>query len=187
MCSSLVSGIISGVLASFFLYVILFRIKPKIKISDEICYDTHRKIFQIKIVNLTRTNLVNVKYTLHACYRFGDGILDVQVVEPLKDKFEFIQAYSKSDCNDCNNDYAVRISYDLSPRINDGSVNSESGYFLFSLYAEHSFSGSAIFLQKEYPIDKIVCGQFQLGETTTILREKCKKVFSSCKHTCIQT
>lgn len=185
MCSSLVSGIISGVLASLFLYVILFRIKPKIKISDEISYDIHRKIFQIKVVNLTHTDLVNVKYTLHACYRFGDGILDAKAIEPLKEKFEFIQAYSKSDCNE-NADYAVRISYDLSPCINDRLVNSESGYFLFSLYAEHSFSGSGIYLQKEYPLDKIVCGQFQLGKSTTILRERmCREAFSSCNHTCI--
>lgn len=173
MGESIIAGIISGVIASVFLYVIMFRIKPNIHIADDICHDVNDKKYRIKFVNKSRANLVDVKYTLHACYRSSDGIIDIQEVQPEKSRLEFVQAYSKADTDA---DYAVRISYDLSNYISD-----EYSYFLFTIYAKHSWSGTSRFVRKEFRKDAIKCGKFETGKSTKVIVAPCHKSYSACE------
>ena len=69
----LISGVVSGVIASVIFAVILIAIKPRMKISDNICIsktDEGLIIAKIKIVNFSRRMLTNMKYTLHYCVAY---------------------------------------------------------------------------------------------------------------------
>ncbi len=175
---SIIAGIISGMISSLFLYIVMFRIKPRLLISKEICRDTSNESFRIKIVNLSHANLVDVKYTLHACYRSSDGIVDVGEIAPAKSKLEFIQKYSRDDSNF---DYAVRLSYDL-----NRYISSDYMYFLFTFYAKHAVSGTATFIRKEFTREQIQCGRFETGKSTKILIEPCHHAFSECNQVCLR-
>lgn len=178
MVQSIAAGIISGLISSCFLYVVMFQIKPKFKISEQICRGKDDKIYRIKIVNLTHVNLIDVKYTLHAYYRSADGIADVEEVPPRKTPLEFVQAYSKGDpvC-----DYAVRISYDLDNFIN----KDEYDFFVFTFSAKHALSGTVSFVRKEFRKEDIVCGRFQTGDSTLILLERCHaQSYVNCASRC---
>lgn len=172
MGESIIAGIISGVISSLFLYIVLFRVKPHLLISNNICRDKFDNKFRIKVVNLSHANLSDVKYTLHACYRSEDGIVDVEEIAPAKSKLEFVQRYSRKDMYA---DYAVRLSYDLTPYI-----SGDYSYFLFTFYAKHSISGTGTFIRKEFTQEQIHCGRFETGKSTKILIESCHQIFSQC-------
>lgn len=176
LATSIITGVISGLISSAFLYVVLFRIKPNLKISDDICRDIHDGKFRIKIVNLTHSNLVDVKYTLHACYCSGDGIIDILEIPPVKSKLEFVQAYST---NEEDSDYAIRLSYDLS-----SFMSADYNYFLFTFYAKHSISGTATFVRKEFKKEQIKCGQFETGKSTKVLLTQCHSTYQTCENSC---
>lgn len=165
---SVLAGVISGLISSFVIYIFTFGMRPRAKISDHISRDKNDGMCRIKIVNLCRANLVDVQYTLRACHRSGDGIIDIDEVAPAKAKLQFIQAYTK---NDPDARYAVRISYDLSKYICPNY-----SYFEFTLYAKHPTSGTARFLTKRFEMDSIQCGKFETGKSTKVLLE------SSCSH-----
>lgn len=176
MGESIVAGVISGLISSVFIYIVTFRIKPKVNISDDICYDVKEKKYRIKVINLSHANLVDVKYTLHACYRSGDGIVDIYEIPPMKARLEFFQAYSAEDKEA---DYAVRLSYDL----ND-YVNKDYSYFLFTFHAKHAVSGTTVFIRKEFSKESIKCGRFETGKSAKVLLESCHNEFLKCDKGC---
>ena len=168
MATTLLSGVVSGLIASIVFFFLFYIIKPKIIISDKICRDASNCISRIKVVNMSRYALVNVKYTLYLYRRSADGIADVSFIKPNKKELEFIKAYSKTE-----SDYAVRLSYRLD-EVEFNSRPNEESYLLFSIYACHSLTGSSIFLEKKYDIEDIQCGQFETGKSTIILVESCR-------------
>lgn len=176
MFEAIVAGIISGILSSCIIYIALFKIKPNVLISDELCRDCINNKFRVKIVNLSRANLIDVKYTLHYCRRYSDGIGDLTEIEPSKSRLEFIEAYSAADSYA---DYAVRITYE----IDDSFELADNDCFIFTLYAKHALSGTATFITKEYDANNIKCGRFETGKSTKILVESCNKTFKTCKST----
>lgn len=175
MCSfgiSIVTGIISGVISSVFIYYFLFCIKPKVDIAAKVAANIENNgqaLIRIKVVNKTHTNLAEVKYTLHKCHRYSDGIVHIDQVKSLKEPIPFIPRYSNDDQNAS---YAVRYTFALDPNI----LTSDDDYLLFSFYAKHSVSGSAIFIQREYRSGDIWRGAYQTRESTDILVDK-----SACK------
>lgn len=173
------SGVISGVISSLFLYFVIFRIKPKVKVSKHICRGIHDGIFRIKVVNLTRTNLTDVKYNLYACYRAADGNMDTEEIPPCKPKLGFIQAYSRKQ-NEKNTDFAIRISYKLNKY-----MTPDYSSFLFTFSAKHAVSGTSIFIRKEYAKEDVECGQFNLGESTAVQLPPChNSVYQNCNGEC---
>lgn len=161
MVTSLVAGVVSGVIASVIISVIMFGIKPKLQISDEICRDKDNQLCQIKVVNRTRAQLVDVKYFLYAGFRSDEDLTDIHEVQPVKPKLEFFQAYSRK-----NSDYATRISYDLST-----CLPPNCNYFEFRISARHPFSGRTIVKRKRYDWKSVRCGKFQIGTIMKILPE----------------
>lgn len=172
----IIPGVISGVISSVFLYIVIFRIKPRLKISDDICRDKQNHSFRVKVVNLTRVNLVDVKYTLDVCYPHGDGIVDIQEIIPAKSRMEFMEAYSSDEEN---SNYAVRLSYNI-----DDSIFQKDCYFLFTFYAKHAVSGTATFIRKQFYPKNIKCGHFEMGKSTKIIVEPCHQTFCNCNKRC---
>lgn len=175
MLEGIIAGLISGILSSIIISVVLFGIKPKVIISKELCRDYSDKNYRVKIVNLSRANLIDVKYTMHYCRRYSDGIGDLQEIEPTKSRLQFIDAYSTSDKYA---DYAVRITY----AIDDTYELADNDCIIFTFYAKHALSGTSIFMTKEYKATDIKCGRFETGKSTKIIVESCNRTFDSCKH-----
>lgn len=156
----------------------MFQVKPRFKISEQICRGKDDKVYRIKIVNLSHVPLIDVKYTLHAYYRSADGIADVAEVLPRKTPLQFVQAYSRGD-SVC--DYAVRISYELDTFVKQ----SDYDFFVFTFSAKHALSGTVSFTRKEFKKRDIVCGRFQAGKSTLILSERCRAdCFIDCANQC---
>ena len=174
MMDSIIAGIISGILSSAIIAIALFGIKPKVIISNELCRDCKDGKFRIKIVNLSRSNLIDVKYTLHYCRRYSDGIGDFHEIQPSKSRLEFLEAYSSDESY---SDYAVRISYNIDDRFE--LTNNDC--IIFTFYAKHALSGTATFITKEYKASNVKCGHFETGRSTKIIVELCNKTFESCK------
>lgn len=83
----MISSVITGIIASVVFYFVLFLIKPHVKLSDVICIDSESdkyRIMKIKVVNLSRSMLMNVNYTLHYCVDYEDGLTDITEIPPKK-------------------------------------------------------------------------------------------------------
>ena len=150
-------------LASLIISFIMFGMKPKIKVSDVIChcgYDEEQGLFEyeIKLVNFSRFNIVDISYSLQHCTR-RDKLAQYVEIEPAKASLGFMNAYSPTDAMV---DYAMRITYfTVEPLELEGD---EAMVFIFQ--ARHSFSGATKFITKEYTAADIKKAQFAPGEST---------------------
>lgn len=178
--SNLAAGIVSGVIASLLIYLMVYRIRPKILLSNKLCYNPKSNVLQIKIVNKSNCCLTDVIYHLHFAHRSADGLCTIDEILPHKPRLEFFEAYSRND-KDAN--YAVRMSYPLQDEFNPNSDKySRDGYFIFTCYAKHSVSGTTTFVKQEYQQKDIQCGKFEMELSTRILVEECYKDSVVCKN-----
>ena len=132
--SELITGIISGIVASVVFYIFLFSVRPKIHVSDKACKVTEDEgcaLIRIKVVNRTRSMLTNVKYALNFCQSLGDGVHRIEEIPPFRTPLEFIDKYTPSDEKA---EYAIRFSYRILPHI-----RILAGWLEFSIYANHGF------------------------------------------------
>ena len=85
--SELITGVISGVVASIVVCVFLLLVRPKISVSNKACKASEGEdgtFIRIKVVNRTRSMLTNVKYVLNFCQSQGEGVHQVEVIPPCK-------------------------------------------------------------------------------------------------------
>ena len=162
--SELITGVISGIVASVVFYIFLLSVRPKIHVSNKICQaieDEGGALIKIKIVNKTRCILTNVKYVLNFCQSQGDGLHQIEAIPPCKTPLEFIDKYSESDENA---EYAIRFLYRIPPH-----VRISEGWLEFSIHANHGFSNTSACVKKKYGHDDIVPGIFETGTSMKIL------------------
>lgn len=165
--SSLIIGIISGVIASIVIYIFVFMIRPNINISDKIAQssDNGECIYRIKIVNNSLCALFNVDYHLHFCSSKSDGLVNIEEITPLKSKITYISGF-KSKKRDENEKYAVRITF----KIDESKYKLDDHSFLmFTLIATHGFTNTSKYIEKTYYIDDISKGHFETGKSMRIL------------------
>ena len=174
---AIIAGIVSGIISSIIIYVALFCIKPHITISKNLCRDPRDDLFKVKIVNHTRANLVDVRYTLHHCHRYQDGIVNMDPIPFSKSPIEFVAAYSHDDNNA---EYAIRFVFPYDEKRLVGNDD----YILFTFYARHSVTGSLAFFSKEYRLADILCGKFETGTSTKALVEQCSNSLATCDKHC---
>lgn len=165
LVTGVISGLISGILASLIFYVVLFSVRPKIHISDKICLTRNEKgelIYQIKVVNKTRSMLFNVGYTLLFCKKSNNGVYNTQDIQPLKEPIKVIAEYDK---NNDNAEYAVRLSFPVK------NISDKDEWFEFSICASHSFSNTSACMRKIYKKDDVDIkeGMFETKESMRIL------------------
>jgi len=160
--SELVTGVISGIVASVVFYIFLFFVRPKIYVSSKACRAPEDgTLIRIKVVNKTRFMLTNVKYALNFCQNQGDGVHQIKEIPPYRTPLEFIDKYSK---NDENAEYAIRFSYKI-----PSDISLSDGWLEFSIYANHGFSNTSTCVKKKYVSDDIISGIFETGTSMKIL------------------
>lgn len=164
-CGNLITGIVSGVMASVVFLLFMLVIRPRIILSDSITVDKNGT-YKIKIVNKSRCRLSELKYDLRLCDDHGDGIVDVETIQPIKPRLDFIPKYSKKDKNSM---YAIRISY----KSKDGKciINSSNSYLEFIVSAKHTLSNTYSVVSKTYKCDDIKFGIFESGKSTNVLKD----------------
>lgn len=167
MLSSLGAGVISGIVASLCFSVFLLLIKPKVRISNEICREKETAtsvVYRIKIVNHTYAILTNLKYTLHYCKMRGDGINEIIEIKPRKTPLISID---KNNLKKNNTDYAVRISYDID--LTECPLD-DNCKLIFTFIADHSWSNTTKCIRKEYRQSEIIDGVFESDKSVKIIR-----------------
>jgi len=162
--SELITGVISGIVASVVFYIFLLFVRPKIEVSDKICKEIDNgdgSLIRIKVVNKTRCILTNVKYALNFCQRQGAGVHHIKEIPPTRTPLEFIDKYAKSDENA---EYAIRFSYRI-----PADIRISDGWLEFSIHANHGFSNTSACVKKRYESDDIISGIFETGISMRIL------------------
>lgn len=158
------TGVISGLIASGVFSMFLAMIKPKIKLSKQICLEPisgNKKVYRIKVVNMTLSMLTNLKYSLHYHEMHGDEISTVTEIEPYKKPIVSISGYSLK-----NTDYAIRLTYDIDSEtypLNDKSK------LVFTFIADHALSGTTKCIKEEYTLNEIKEGIFETGKSVRII------------------
>ena len=160
----IITGVVSGIVASVIFFAVLLLIRPRIEISDDISYDEDG-VYWIKIVNLTRSMLKNLKYTFHCYETLGDNIFHVTHIEPNKKSLFFIDKYRRKD-EDAK--YAVAFSY----RIQENLLRETTNKFVFIFLADHAVSNTSSCIKKEYSQYNIISGNFETGKSMKIIRRK---------------
>ena len=157
----LITGVISGVVASVVICIFLLSVRPKIRVSEKICRDPDDgALIRIKVVNRTRFMLTNVKYVLNYCQNKSDGLHEIDAILPRKTPVEFIDKYSKSDEKA---EYAIWFSYKIPPHIDVAK-----GWLEFSIHASHGFSKTSACVKKKYASGDIIPGKFDEGTSMKI-------------------
>ena len=169
MIESLISGVIAGIIASAIFMFIMYAIRPKINISDNLTFEEvgNDTIIQVKITNMTRRMINNVRYGLYYCTISDDGINDIEEIPAKKSMLNNISAYNRGD-EDA--EYAIRISFVandfLFPLDSDDKL-------LFVISANHSLSNTLICKKKEYHKDDImVNGIFESGASLKAIKKE---------------
>lgn len=166
----IVTGVVAGVVSSAIFFIFLALIKPKIKISKDICFtpeenssDPSKGTYRIKIVNKSRVMLTNIRYIFLYVKNKVNEVNSVEEIPPLKNTLKFIDKYG-SDEN--YSDYAVRIAFDYDPikfPLDNGNELS------FIIFAEHSRSNKSRCYKQTYTAKDIKKGKFAIGESTKIV------------------
>jgi len=163
--SALITGVISGVVASAMFYVFLLLVRPKIHISDKICYSYENGvlIFRIKVVNKTRAILFNVNYSLNFCENLDEGVyINQKNILPIKKPITIIAKYDKKDKN---SEYAVRLTF---PGMCISDTDDQ--WFEFSVSVSHGFSNTSVCMKKTYRFKDILPGIFEKGTSMNITK-----------------
>lgn len=162
----IVSGIISGIIASLLVAFFMFKIKPKIKVSDKMCIksDSGDKLScQIKVINLSKVNLTNVVYTLLYCKEHGDDIRELYAIRPdSNDNMTIISKYNKN-----NTDYAVRFCYEIDKT---KYPLDEKSKFVFRIHATHPYTNAITVKESVYTKENMVVGVYETGERLKIIK-----------------
>jgi len=158
--SEIITGVISGLVASAVFYIFLLLVRPKIRVSEKVAIEGETLI-RIKVVNRTRCILTNVKYALSFCRRSGEGVCIVEEIQPLKTPLEVMSKYS---CWDKNAEYAIRFSYKI-----PSHIRMSEGWLEFSIHANHGFSNTSACVKKRYESTDVMSGIFETGPSMKIL------------------
>ncbi len=159
---SIITGIVSGVIASVVFYFMLKIIKPNVSVSDKICAelkDDGSVVYRVKVVNHSKFTLTKFNYFLQYKTLKGDKINTVVGIEAVKPKIGMIQKFSKKDVN---YDYAVRLTYDIPL---DRYQPKKESRLVFTFVAEHPHSNSSSCVTKIYSMDDVVFGTFEKGKS----------------------
>ena len=164
------SGVISGLIASFFFFLILFCIKPKIKTSEEVAKkeEDGKTEYFIKVVNLSRSMFIDVEYTLNVCTDIPmpgtchkpEVLIKTQRIKFSKEPITLINGYKKD-----SNDFAVwlRVDEDL-----QNLVKEKGSYLEFNITGKHNISNRTKAFTVKYFKSHIKVGEFFCGKSTKI-------------------
>lgn len=137
--SSLIIGIVSGVVASGTYALMKKAVQPKIKIVDVAIHDSKKQLFIVKIINRTRHRVSDVSYYLQY-YRYLPNGYDMKECQPHSNISPTIEGFvNDSDDSNAPSLYAVQYGF----HIPEGVSLDEKDKLVFSIKATHPISGTA--------------------------------------------
>lgn len=168
---SLLSGVISGVVASGVFYLYMTRLRPNIFICDLIAKSSNDKgtFFAFKIYNSSnRFDILDLKAELLLKTPFNsDGGQNFRIskIDLVRDKVMILPRCSKK--NNKEGDFALILTTreDI-----DQLWNSDSQHIEFHIQAKHSFSGATKSYTKKFYTKRtsIKEGMFTFGKTNSV-------------------
>ena len=84
MYENVITSILTGIVASFSVFLLFFVWRPSIVVSDSLAYDKSNDKLNVKIINKTKVPVHDVTYEMLKCYNRGDGIVDIVSCKPAK-------------------------------------------------------------------------------------------------------
>lgn len=163
---SIIIGIVSGVVASIIFFVAISLIKPKIKISNDICREikADQVIYKLKIVNRSRAMLTNVKYSLLYIKDNERSVGEIFEIPPAKSILSFVYGYNRKEDY---SDYAIRLTFNYDEKAYP--LDDKNTKLVFTIFAEHSRSNKSACFSKTFNSKNIKQGQFETGKSTKII------------------
>lgn len=165
---SIISGVVSGIIASMCFTLLLFIVKPKIKILDHICMSKGQNnslIYKIKIVNKSLVMVTNINYSLRYIEMNGDKISKVSEIQPRNSPILVLDGFNRSHKKEKTH-YAIRISYNIDPAIYP--INNDKCRFEFIFLGQHSITNATVYIKKQYYYYDIWKGIFEEDDSVNI-------------------
>jgi len=165
---AVVTGVVSGLLASFVFLYVLSDLRPKVKIAPILVrgptLDGGKKL-SIKIINQSGADLIEPKATLHALHKVerGIGARDIAKRMELVNDTPFLIR----GCNASRGRENEHI-YIFNSRITDefDAIVASKASIRFRLIAQHPMSGVKQVFEKIYSLDAttLIDGRLKSGE-----------------------
>lgn len=157
--------------SGIFLYV-LSKFRPIIDISPAIAKgkDTlsGRTIYRIKVINRTKSPIVDIKAQLHIFKNHQTATGEIWKSKAVELRRSDPIVIDKYDSADLDANYAYRfVTYaNLEEAWSDDNVQ----FLRFRIYARHSISGFGVYAYKDYRLKRnsIKSGEFSKGDTFEI-------------------
>ncbi|MBO4701109.1 MAG: hypothetical protein J5625_00465 [Lachnospiraceae bacterium] len=161
-------AIFTGVVASGTFALLMLLIRPRIAISDYICFDKNsdddeKTKYYIKVVNKTLFDLVDIQYTLSYVTKQSDGKNFIETIDPMEKAFTTMERRRVFyDCKHKEFDNAYHISYDINE--DQYPVKNDFQEVDFTIVARHSVSGTIKCVRKTFTKDAFkIDSQHSLG------------------------
>ncbi|MGB5055642.1 MAG: hypothetical protein WBO24_14730 [Nitrospirales bacterium] len=141
MITSLMVGMVGSLLASFLFLYFMRRHVPQVRIAEQIaiCTNSDRHLYQIKVINMGKDPIINVKAQLlvaHQDLRPGGTTPTTKKLDLDKEELFELQGYDPSDKED---GYCFRFTAKNTEAI-DAEWQGDDKYLIFQLIATHSIS-----------------------------------------------
>lgn len=161
--NTVVSGIISGVIASFCYAMAMFLVKPRIRISADMA--KWKGIYYVKVVNKTFSTITDLDYSLYYCVYHEDGVSTTTEIKPIKEKLVLM---SKNKLlKKKYSDNALQITYNID--MNKFPLNDKDRYLEFHVLGKHVFSNTNKCVKQTFYRKNVKEGIFETGNSENIL------------------
>ena len=165
--TSVIVGLISGVVSSLISFVIMYFISPRIIIAPKIAesQEGNDTFYRIKVVNKSRFPLYNVDYCLYYCDEQAEGVITTHRIHSFKPPLRFISRYSSRDKG---HRYAVRITYKIDKTkypLNDHA------FLRITFVATHGFTGTTRCFSTTFTQNDVVNGVFEIGKSPRVVQQ----------------
>lgn len=157
-------GIITSFVASLVFTYLFTRLKPDLKISDEIAFKNGT--FKIKVINKSKYAATNIKADISYIGYFpvpGGRERRSYRIELQRDNIFDIDKFEKKS-EHANNTYRFVTIENLREGLNENNHK----YIRFKITATHSLSNIGKVFEKQYHLNQIINGEFAFGNITTI-------------------
>lgn len=165
---SLVSGVISGIVASILINHYYWNKKPKLLISDHIAKNEHNE-YRIKIVNESNFYVTNVFVQVQlVTITVGNGgnILNTINVDIPKSSIKIIYPYDEKDVNSL---YAVRLA--ISKNLEELWRDDDHTYLQLIIHCSNEHNNASKLYEKKF-YKKSSCikfGEFEYGKSIKVV------------------
>lgn len=162
-----------GLITSCIFLYLLSRFRPTINISPVISKSTDtvegHPIYCIKVINLTRCPIVDIKAQLHLFKNHQTATGEIwksQAVTLIRSDPVVIDKFDKADV-EVNYAYRFGTYENLETIWNDDKVQ----FMRFRIYAKHSISGFGLFAHQDFRLKRssIKLGEFSKGNTFEVV------------------